>query len=46
MFRTIQRLYEKTKNKEVAAKAVKKGYISEEDYFKIVGELFDIENIM
>ena len=40
MFRTIQRLYEKTGNKEVVANAVVRGYISADDYEKIVGEAF------
>lgn len=40
MFRTIQRLYESTKNKMVVANAVKRGYISTEDYEKIVGEIY------
>ena len=40
MFKTIQRLYEKTNNKEVVVNAVKRGYISVEDYEKIVGEVY------
>ena len=40
MFRTIQRLYEKTKNKEVVVNAVKRNYISIDDYVKIVGEVY------
>ena len=40
MFNTIKRLYIKTKDKTVVYKAVKKGYITEDDYMKITGEVF------
>lgn len=35
---TITRLYAKTKNKDVVANAVIKGWITEADYFDITGE--------
>lgn len=38
MFSTIKRLYSKTKNKEIVANAVKKGWITDEEYYKITGE--------
>ena len=41
MFRTIQRLYGDTKNKQIVINAVLKKYITEEEYFKITGELFE-----
>lgn len=41
MFKTIQRLYEKTNNKEIVANAVMRGYISAEDYERIVGEVYE-----
>lgn len=41
MFKTIQRLYESTKNKTIVANAVKRNYISAEDYERIVGEVYE-----
>ena len=41
MFARIKALYAKTKNKEVVANAVKKGYLTAEDYEKIVGEKYN-----
>lgn len=38
MFARIKALYAKTGNKEVVANAVVKGYITTEQYAKIVGE--------
>ena len=38
MFETIKRLYAKTGNTAVVDRAVKKGWITEEDYKRIVGE--------
>lgn len=40
MYQTIVRLYAKTKSKEVVANAVKRGYITEDEYFSIVGEQY------
>lgn len=41
MFARIKALYAKTGNKEVVANAVKKNYITAEDYKKITGEDFE-----
>lgn len=38
MFETIKRLYAKTGNAAIVDKAVKKGWITEDDYKRIVGE--------
>lgn len=38
MFETIKRLYAKTNDKTVVANAVKKGWITEDDYKTITGE--------
>lgn len=38
MFETIKRLYAKTENKELVANAVKKNYITAEDYARITGK--------
>lgn len=38
MFYTIQRLYRKTKNKEVALRAFKKGWITEKERDEILSE--------
>lgn len=38
MFYTIQRLYRKTKNKEVPVRAFKKGWITAEERDKILSE--------
>ena len=43
MLARIKALYAKTKNKEVVANAVKKGYITAEDYALIVGEEYKDE---
>ena len=40
MFETIKRLYAKTGNKAVVENAVKKGWITAEQYEEIVGEAF------
>ena len=37
MFETIKRLYAKTKNKDIVSNAVKKGWITAEQYKKITG---------
>ena len=37
MFETIKRLYTKTKNESIVANAVKKGWITEEQYKEITG---------
>ena len=41
MFGTINRLYEKTHDKDVVRKAVEKKWISAEDYEKITGEKYE-----
>lgn len=41
MFARIKALYTKTKNKEVVANAVKKNYITSEQYKEIVGEDYE-----
>lgn len=41
MFDTIKRLYAKTKSKEVVVNAVKKNYITAEQYKEIVGEDYE-----
>lgn len=38
MFETIKRLYAKTGNETLVANAVKKGWITEEQYAEIVGK--------
>lgn len=38
MFETIKRLYAKNGNTAVVDRAVKKGWITEDDYKRIVGE--------
>ena len=38
MFETIKRLYAKTGNADVVARAVKKGWITEDEGKRIVGE--------
>ena len=38
MFETIKRLYAKIGNTAVVDRAVKKGWITEDDYKRIVGE--------
>ena len=40
MFETIKRLYVNTKNKTLVANAVKKGWITEEQYQEITGEVY------
>lgn len=40
MFATIKRLYKNTKNKQLVANAVNKGWITEVDYERIVGEAY------
>lgn len=38
MFETIKRLYAKTKNKHIVSNAVKKGWITAEQYKEITGD--------
>lgn len=40
MFATIKRLYAKTGDKALVANAVKKGWITEEQYQLITGEVY------
>lgn len=40
MFETIKRLYAKTGNKTVVVNAVKKGWITKEQYREITGEQY------
>lgn len=40
MFNTIKRLYEKTKDVTVVANAVKKGWITEEEFTEITGQVY------
>ena len=40
MFETIKRLYAKTGNAAIAANAVKKGWITQEQYREITGEAY------
>ena len=40
MFETIKRLYAKTKDAAVVANAVKKGWITAEQYTEITGEAY------
>ena len=40
MFNTINRLYTKTRNKTVVANAVKKGWITADQYKLITGETY------
>lgn len=40
MFETIKRLYAKTGDKTIVANAVKKGWITDEQYFKITGDIY------
>ena len=40
MFETIKRLYAKTGDKAVVVNAVKKGWITEEQYQEITGEVY------
>lgn len=41
MFNTIKRLYTNTQNKTLVANAVKRGWISEEQYKEITGEVYE-----
>lgn len=41
MFETIKRLYKKTGDKTLVANAVKKGWITAEQYKKITGEDYE-----
>lgn len=41
MFKTIERLFKKTGDKTIVANAVKKGWITEEQYKEIVGEDYE-----
>lgn len=43
MYNTIKRLYAKTNDKTVVARAVEKGWITEADYESIVGETYKQE---
>lgn len=45
MFATIKRLYKNTKNKQLVANAVNKGWITEFDYKRIVGEAYGTDVI-
>lgn len=45
MFETMKRLYKKTMNKTVVANAVTKGYITAEQYERIVGEAYEQRNL-
>lgn len=40
MFETIKRIYAKTENKSLVANAVKKGWITEEQYTEITGDVY------
>ena len=40
MFETIKRIYAKIGDKALVAKAVQKGWISEEQYQQITGEVY------
>lgn len=40
MFETIKRLYAKTGDKALVANAVKKGWITEDQYQEITGEVY------
>ena len=40
MLETIIRLFDKTKNPEIVANAVKKGWITTEQYTEITGEAY------
>ena len=40
MFNTVKRLYEKTKDATVVANAVKKGWITADQYEEITGEVY------
>ena len=40
MFETIKRLYAKTGDKTVVANAVKKGWITADQYLEITGEVY------
>lgn len=44
MFETIKRLYEKYQNKDIPGNAVKKGWITPEQYEEIVGEPYPTED--
>lgn len=41
MFNTIKRLYDKTKDVTVVANAVKKGWITPDQYTEITGEVYE-----
>lgn len=43
MFNTIKRLYAKNKDKTIVANAVKKGWITTDQYEDITGEAFPAE---
>lgn len=40
MFETIKRLYAKTGDKTLVANAVKKGWITKDQYLEITGEVY------
>lgn len=42
MYNTIKRLYANTKDKELVANAVKKGWITAEQYKQITGEAYPV----
>ena len=42
MYATIKRLYSKTKNKDIVANAVKKGWITVEQYKELTGEDYTV----
>ena len=42
MFETIKRLYAKTKDATVVANAVKKGWITTDQYVTITGEVYPV----
>ena len=39
MYRTIKRIYEKTKDAEIVVKALEKGWITEDQKKEILGEI-------
>jgi hypothetical protein len=41
MFDAVARIYENTKNKQYVAIAVKRNWISSEDYLKITGAIYE-----
>lgn len=43
MYQTIKRLFDRTHNIDIVRNAVKKGWITEEQYMELTGEKYEVE---